>query len=242
MSRQVVCKQIIPYTEIPNTLSEDKPIIFWDTCSLLYFVTLFNRHAYKEFQWDAELLSLIENGSVYSVTSSVVLKEFNHHYDSFQRFDVEYENGFKNLLKKYAELMTNPQKEELEKGADALNVSEKLDEMIIRLWGCTYVIDEDDYFMSYAHQRTLMKVAPSSEKDSYKDCYIWLTYLKMCDMLTIKGKSYFMTENPKDYCGNSGDIPLSDIQEDMNLYNGKLFLSKSRLTIALKKSLGLIPE
>lgn len=51
-----------------------------------------------------------------------------------------------------------------------------------------------------------------------------------------------MTENPKDYCGNSGDTPLSDIQEDMNLYNGKLFLSKSRLTIAFKKLLGLIPE
>ncbi len=76
----------------------------------------------------------------------------------------------------------------------------------------TYVIDEDILFHRKAYNRILGETPPCSEKQQYKDCYIWETFLSVCDNLANQGVANFMTENTEDYCGKKSKTLLPEIQ------------------------------
>lgn len=241
MAGVVISKQIIGYKDIPTCINDaTKPIIFWDTCSMLYFNSIVDRRAYDEYEWDEKLLSLIETGQVYSVTSMVVMKEFNKHHDELHNKDVDLENRLRHTMGEYGNIIGSPQKDDLQKGMAALNLSSHLDAMITRLWLNTYVIDEDVLFHQKAHNRVLAEQAPSKEKQEYKDCYIWETFLTLCDSVVQKDKAYFMTENTVDYCGKKSTTLLADIANDLHNRGGNVHIRKSRLYVDVAKMLGII--
>lgn len=242
MAGVIISKRILEYRDIPACINDTlKPIVFWDTCSLLYFNSMVDRRAYDEFEWDEKLLNLIMEDKVYSVTSMVVMKEFNKHHDELHNKDVGLENRLRNAMADYGNIMGSPRKEDLQKGMAALDLSTHLDYMVTSLWLNTYVIDEDLFFHEKAHNRVLADQAPSKEKQEYKDCYIWETFLTLCDNVTQKDKAFFMTENTVDYCGKKSTTPFADIGNDLNSRGGRIEFRKSRLYVDIAKLLGLIP-
>ena len=241
MSSLVISKGVIPYTEVPNVLTENKPVIFWDTCPLLYFNSIIERRAYREYEWDMKLLQLIENGSVYSVTSSIVNQEFDKHHDSLRFHDEEKEKALGIAMGQYGSIVGRQDEMDLQKGIGALHLSAHMESMVTRLWRNTYVIDEDILFHKKAHNRVLGETPPCSEKQQYKDCYIWETFLSVCDNLANKGMAYFMTENTEDYCGKKSKTLLPDIQNELASHQGYLTITKCQLWVDIAKKLGLIP-
>ena len=242
MAGVVISKGIVGYRDIPSIIVDaTKPVLFWDTCSLLYFNSIVDRRAYDEYEWDEKLLDLIVTGRVSSFTSMIVLKEFNKHHERLYNKDVSQETSLRRAMGKYGDILGSPRREELQKGMAALNLSSHLDGMVTSLWLNTFVLDEDLFFHEKAHNRVLADQAPAKEKQEYKDCYIWETFLTLCDQMTQKDKAYFMTENTVDYCGKKSTTLLSDIENDLNDRGGHIEFSKSRLYVDLAKVLGIIP-
>ena len=241
MGNVIISKAIISYRDISQKVTdESKPIIFWDTCSLLYFNSIIDRRAYEEYEWDSKLLDLIRNNHVYSFTSMVVMKEFNKHHDELKGKDDACENRLKGLMSNYGDIVGSPQKEDLAKGMNALVLSDHMETLITDLWANSIVIDEDLFFAEKAHNRVLADLPPSKEKQEYKDCYIWETFLTLCDNVNQKDKVFFMTENTVDYCGKKSHIPFADITNELNRRGGQLIITKCSLYVEIAKKLGII--
>ncbi len=190
MTDLIISKGSINYKEIPYIFSENKPIIFWDTCSLLYFNSIVDRRAYREYEWDLKLLDLIKSGDVYSTTSYIVYYEYNKHHTNLKNIDEERESDLKSIMQQYGKILGGQDEADLQKGIDTLHLSAHMESLVRLLWSNTYIIDEDVSFLQKAHNRVLAGMAPSSEKQQYKDCYIWETFLTLCDCLTNKGIAY----------------------------------------------------
>ena len=240
MASVVLGKCRIKYGDIATVLTEYKPFIYWDTCSMLYFISIIGRRKYDEYEWDLKLLDMIEKGQVYSVTSDLVLQEFNKHHDDLLNEDIVNEQKLSSLMTTYAGIIGSPQKEDIEKGAAALVLSVKLEDMVQRLWANTYIIDDDPIFRAKAHNRVLGCISPSSKKkQEYKDCYIWESYLATCDHSPYPDMGCFMSENIKDYCGD-GNTPLPDIANDIQKHHCNAAFDKTRLWVMLAKKIGMI--
>lgn len=240
MGSIITGKATISYADVPNVLTDPKPVVFWDTCSMLYYLSMIDRRAYIEYQWDEKLLDLIETGKVYSVTSFIVLKEYNDHHDKLLNADKGKEEVMKSMMKEYAKCVGSPLKEDIEKGADSLALAERMEDMANRLWANTFIVDKDVSFMEKAHNRVLAGSAPASVKQEYKDCYIWETFLTVADMLPNKEFAYFMTENTDDYCGKGCKTPFTDIVNECQGHQCNIMLSKNRLWVDIAKRLGII--
>lgn len=243
MASVILSKAHLPFADIPNVITTDKPVIFWDTCPLLYFNTMVDRRAYNEYTPDANLLHLIESSQVYSFTSAIVYQEFTEHHDTLFAKDKDRENSMKKIMKDYGDIQGTPKKEELLKGLQALDLSLHLDDMVRRIWANTYVINEDPSFMQKAHNRLIKKEAPSREKQQYKDCYIWETFITLCEQNPHKGKSWFMTENSEDFCGaKKSKILLPELQDELDRCKGSFAICKNAVYVDIAKELGLIPK
>ena len=59
MTALIIPKRTITLADIPSCLTDDKPVVFWDACSLLYFNTMIERRAYNEFTHDKGLFELV---------------------------------------------------------------------------------------------------------------------------------------------------------------------------------------
>lgn len=241
MASLTIIKGIINYRNIPMVFPDNKPVIFWDTCSLLYFNSIVDRRAYGEYEWDKKLLDLVVKGDVYSVTSTVVYHEFDSYHDELKNRDVDRENALKSSMAEYGKILGGQDEIDLNHGMNALRLSAHMDSMIRELWRHTFVVDDDSNFYVKAHNRVLGKIPPSSEKQQYKDCYIWESFLALCDIIPHKGQAIFMTENTEDYCGRKkSDTILPSIQSELVGHQGMISLTKCRLWVEVAKRLGLI--
>lgn len=241
MADLVVPKQIIPVSDIPAVICDPKPVIFWDTCSLLYYNTIIERRAYREYEKDYQLYDWIKNGSVYSVSSMVVLEEFNHHHKAKRDNDVNREQALKNVMKQYGDIFGSSQKEDLERGMNVLNLASHMEQMVSDLWANTYVINSDASLHEKAHKRCIGYLPPASVKSEYKDCYIWETFLAVCQVLPHKSQAFFITENTEDYCGNKQSrMPFTEIDSDAKRVQGNVRFDKHLLWVDIAKMLGII--
>lgn len=240
MATIVLNKGIIPYSDIPAVLTDDKPIVFWDTCSMLYFNTIVSRRAYKEFDWDKKLLDWVLNGDIYSVTSMLVSLEFNKHHDELKNKDLGFEAELIHAMQQYGNIVGGQDKADIDKGIQSFKLSSMMDRMVCDLWSHTYVIDDDDSFLQKAHNRVLSSTPPSVKEQEYKDCYIWETFLTLCDYAPHKNQAYFMTENTDDYCGKKCKTPFHEIQNEMTTHQGQIIVAKDQLWVAIARKFGII--
>lgn len=240
MATIVLNKSIIPYSGIPTVLTDDKPIVFWDTCSLLYFNTIVGRRAYREFEWDKKLVDWVLNGNVYSATSMLVSQEFNKHHDEFKNKDLGFEAELMHAMQQYGNIVGGQDKADIDKGIQAFKLSSLMDRMVCDLWSHTYVIDDDASFLQKAHNRVLSSMPPSGKEQEYKDCYIWETFLTLCDYAPHKNQAYFMTENTDDYCGKKCKTPFPEIQAEVTAHQGQIKVDKKQLWVAIARKLGII--
>lgn len=241
MADLVVPKHIISVSDIPAVICDPKPVIFWDTCPLLYYNTIIERRAYQEYEKDFQLYDWIKNGLVYSVTSMVVLEEFNHHHKAKRDNDLLKEQSLKGAMKHYGDIFGSPLKEDLERGMNVFNLAMNMEQMVCDLWANTYVIDTNAILNEKAHKRCIGYLPPASVKSEYKDCYIWETFLVMCQEMPHKSQAFFMTENTEDFCGNKQSrIPFAEIDSDAKRVQGNVRFAKHLLWVDVAKMLGII--
>ena len=186
-------------SQVGAEIPADKPIVFWDTCSLIYILTIAVRESFPDFPSYKEVLSWIENDDIVSVTSSIVWEEFNNHYKEEYEHAKHDVDKLRELIRNYASLQDEPVKSQLIGLADSINLIDILVDIEARVWNKTFVINEEQKLAELAHYRVLHKWSPSMVKDQYKDAYIWCSFLSVAQNLGRVTK-LFITDNKEDYC------------------------------------------
>lgn len=235
-------KKKISSASIELNIPSDKPTVFWDTCSLLYIISIPLREAFGEYNVYKQLLKLIEDERIISVTSSIVFDEFKQHADDLYVNLTKEENKLMKILKNYSDLVPGPDGNLIKDAADKLGLSGILVDMSNRVWANTYVINEDLFYQNSAHFRVMHKMSPAREKGEYKDSYIWVTFMDMAKKLGDGNLRAFMTNNTDDYCefeGKKVKDRQSQIITDCNTVKGELFWKSSELYARLRNVLSL---
>lgn len=214
-----------------SIVPKDKPIVFWDTCSLLdiYKVLLIPKTGgYRTLQHYYNILNSIQKGELTSVTSKIVYKEFAQHYEDFIRNITSNEDSIKETYKDYAATLSEAKKIEILTAVDKLSIVPILDKLVRDIWRNTYVIKEQLSFQNSAHYRVIHKEPPAKTKGEYKDSYIWATYLSLAKKLDVVNKEHpwmcFITSNVKDY-GDNTHHPQEGIFNECNRLRVKIVFS-----------------
>lgn len=186
--------------------NEKKPVIFWDTCSLLDIIRL----PLPERNNSADILDriikikdLITSGQVISLSSEMCVIEFNNHVDNWTN---NLESESKKLSKTCNNFIDFINKINL--GTTSIPHIDlsffKIEVFLVQLTHSiidkTKFIEESSTFKDFAHFRLKHKIAPAKKKGEYKDCYIWGTCLEVRQSSIDKSYSYsFMSSNIDDY-------------------------------------------
>lgn len=190
--------------------SAQKPIFFWDTCSLLDIIRLPYR------QWDLESLksvleikALIDADLVYSVCSELTIQEWNDNFTSAR-------SGTTNSLKATSDYHgncisminhlfgTNLVSENLtDKG-----FVEELVRIAVEITQKTHFITIDK-IAGDALRRVAQKAPPSKKKPEFKDCAIWETVLDLSVLSRPYGHTcVYFTVNIEDYANRTHTPPI----------------------------------
>ena len=212
-------------SQVSAEIPAGKPIVFWDTCSLIYIITIAVRDSFYDFQSYKNMLDWIENDEVVSVTSSIVWDEFNDHYIEERNNAVQDIDKLRELIKNYANLQVEPVKTQLNELANSINLIDVLEDIETRVWNKTFVINEERHIADLAHYRVLHKMSPSMVKDQYKDAYIWCTFMSLASRLAGVRK-FFITDNKEDYCSpKKSTNPQLQIKNDCNTVQAEILFN-----------------
>lgn len=235
-------KKKVSSSQIDTTIPNDKPIVFWDTCSLLYIISIPLRDAFGDYNVYSQLLKHIEDGDILSVTSTVVFEEFKQHADVLYNDILKDESRLVNIYKNYAKLIGDPDKTVINDAASRIHLSDILVDVSNRVWSNTYVINEDNLYKDIAHYRVMNKMSPAREKGEYKDSYIWASFMNMSQKLNNGLLRAFMTDNTEDYCDFEGKKVKGlqpQIEIDCNTVNAEFFWKTRQLYHRIREVLGL---
>lgn len=209
-------------SQVAAEIPAGKPIVFWDTCSLIYILTVGVRDSFSDFPFYKDMLDWIENDEIVSITSSIVLDEFNDHYAEEHDKAVKDIENLRKLIKNYADLQVEPVKTQLIDLANSINLIDILEDIEARVWNKTFVVNEERQLADLAHYRVLHKMSPSMVKDQYKDAYIWCTFMSVASQLGGI-KKFFMTDNKEDYCAPKKTTnPQPQIASDCNTVSAEI--------------------
>lgn len=234
-------KKRVSASKIVRDIPIDKPIIFWDTCMLLYILSIAVRDSFNDFGDYQKLLAWIEAGDVTSVTSSVVWEEFTQHFGEIKTKAVEDQDSLKNVLKSYAGCHTDPTKTNIVSVANSMDLVSILEDIEKRVWKKTYVINENAQLKNRAHFRVLHKMSPSEKKDQYKDSLIWVTFLQMGSSLPKPLYKVFVTANKEDYCvTKKSTTPQASIDGECKIVGAEFTVELNTLVNLITRELGRI--
>lgn len=194
---------------IPN----NKPMIFWDTCALLDIIRipLFERqnlnidtlYAYEGIE------SWIRNGRIVSVTSDLVVREFSEHVDDIINLLKLQEQKTKDDVKEQASFMSNVQlATSIVTNVNHLEIQSRVVKLVKRILGQTYILKSQLSFAHNADYRVRNYIKPSGGKESYKDCYLWSSYISLLKEISPTEPTFFFTTNPADFAENKKSLNL----------------------------------
>lgn len=199
-------------SQVSTIVPAGKAVIFWDTCALLDVIrvplraNLITLHNYEK------IADLIDSGEVVSITSEMVLSEFNDHYLNERKIMEDEQNNRKNKVVEYSDYMASTKKKDKIKAVvSTLNVITRLELLVNRILRQTYIIRGESTYRDFADFRLRNKIAPAARKAEYKDCYIWGAFLKFAHEYPHT-KLVFVTSNPKDY--KQGNAVHPNISQD----------------------------
>lgn len=234
-------KKVVTAAKIARDIPSDKPIIFWDSCMLIYILSLAVRETFEDFDKYKKLLDWIEGGNVTSVTSMVVWEEFSQHFGEIRTKAETDQNNLKNVLKSYAGCLTDPDKTSITNVADTINLLPILEDIEKRVWQHTFVIRDSAYLRGIAHFRVLHRLSPSEKKDQYKDSLIWLTFVHMANTLSRSLYEIFVTANREDFCvSKKSSTPQDGIKNDCNTVNADFTVDLDTLINLITRELGRV--
>ncbi len=202
----------------------DKPIVFWDTCSLLDIFRFAYRDSLNPNELKSYLLLLdkIEKGEIISISSELVLHEYNSNIGIVKNEYSSSINKTNSLIAKHFELINlfrTTTKNKLD--ISGLNLINDLENLSKRISKKTYFVREEKKFNKFAHFRVKNYMAPAARKGEYKDCYIWGTCLSLADKLKQSKPIFFLTKNISDFYVDKKDIH-PDIVSDCTINNVKV--------------------
>lgn len=200
----IVTSNRIFLSQVPGKLASDEPFIFWDTCALLNLVRIplierkeLTLNMLQSYEF---LLNEIEMGHVQSIASEVVLSEFSHHVDNIVNQLHNQEQRIKDEVKSQTDYMANAQHANvISQKIEFLDVSNKVIKMVRKIWRKTYILRGQKSFATNADYRTRNYITPSRGKESYKDSYIWVSFISLLNKLQPTEICYFFTANPADF-------------------------------------------
>lgn len=234
-------KKMVAVSKIARDIPSDKPIIFWDSCMLIYILSLAVRDSFGDFEKYKKLLGWIEGGTVTSVTSSVVWEEYSQHFAEIRTSAEDDQNNLKDVLKAYAGCLTDPDKTNISNVADTINLLPILEDIEKRVWQHTYAIKDNANLRNLAHFRVLHKMSPSEKKEQYKDSLIWLTFIQMASFLPMPLYEVFVTANREDFCiTKRSSTPQNGIQNDCTTVNAEFTVELETLINLVTRELGHI--
>lgn len=185
--------------------AENKPVIFWDTCSLMDIVRIPFPARKNHPDTDLRIIEIkdaILNGSILSLASALTIIEFNKNIPG------EIDDFQNNLTKLNIEV--NKYLGFINKSNAGVTLSAiDLPSYKLELYYCdiaraiidkTIFISEEQSFQNNAHTRLINHTTPAKVKQEYKDCYIWETCLQAKLGLNDKGHDWIFTSaNYTDY-------------------------------------------
>jgi hypothetical protein len=192
-----------------NTLSkqlstQNKPLLFWDTCALLDFQRLPERqNSIGHYNNYVQIFNMISNGDLLSVTSNLVFIEYQEHFQKTFDSCSSVVRKTNDMIQYYAQFDNN----DFSNTNLILQIPNKLQGLLDKIWNDTYVIKEEKAFAKFAHYRTIHKIAPAQKKGEYKDCYIWCACLKLSELLKNETILFFTT-NAVDYFPDNNNSNL----------------------------------
>lgn len=205
---------------------ENKPIIFWDTCAILDILRIADREDMNTFSNYQYILEKIENKELISVTSGLVLFEYNNNVQDIEQEFRNKQTKVKETIRKYCEIQADEFSAQILNNIDNLDTITTFITFSEKLWSETHIIREQKQFQKFAHFRTKHKFAPAHKKGEYKDCYIWGTCLQLAYRKTIATPILFFTKNSDDYCDINNKKQLdAQIQEDCTQNGIKVLLN-----------------
>lgn len=185
-----------------------KPIIFFDTCSLLDFI----RFIFRANDGISTLTAIqtiqqkIDNDEIYAVASELFIKEWNDNVNSAMQTTSE---SFKKTSESFnlsAEVINTLMGQNVPVGTDLANY--KVEDLLVaisrNIIHKMYFIKQSD-IANAALTRVANKKAPASKKQEFKDCAIWETMLALCSHINTRvypvtsPKKIFFTTNIEDF-------------------------------------------
>lgn len=192
---------------------QNKPVIFWDTCSLLDIVRLPVREDRAELLTKIiETKNKIVDAKLLSVASTVTITEWNQ---NIGRVEEEFEKYVKTLNTNYNNFIKFVNEFALTKKIPPINFKiYKLSDALIRIAQTinskTLFIDYQDFLLK-ATQRLLRKAPPAEFKNEYKDCLVWETCLEVRNHTRNQSNFWgFITSNSSDYMISGNLHPAID--------------------------------
>lgn len=228
-------------SQVAGEIPLDKPIVFWDTCSLIYILTIAVRELFADFQHYKNLLGWIERDEIVSVTSSIVWNEFKDHYSEEYHKAEEDVDKLRMLIRNYASLQQDSARTDLNNLAASMNVIDILEDLELRVWGKTVVIKEERDLADLTHYRVLHKWSPSMVKEQYMDAYIWCTFMSVSQKIS-EVKKFFMTDNKEDYCVSKRNMTLQEqIASDCTTVGAEILFNIGSLRGKVYQALNPVP-
>lgn len=223
---------------IPN----DKPIVFWDTCALLDIIRIPIRDNLRinDLECYERIADYIDNNHIISITSGLVINEFDDHYLDEHNNLIQTQTKLKNRVLDYADFMVSAKKKErLTKAINLLNIEHRLNVVLMRILKKTFVLKEENIYRDFADYRLRNKMAPAARKSEYKDCYIWGTFIKFIHAIRPTSNYVsFISVNTKDYTENNGRGLHNHIITDCYLPSMHVILNIGQLYGDLHHELG----
>lgn len=225
-------------TQAIGIIPADKPMIFWDTCSILDVSRVIERSTYDDFKRMEVIVSAIEKGEIISITSELVVNEYQKNVIEVDGTRISQINNLKNTINYIAGIIKrNTTKQKLLSASNLLDVEREISQLVEKLWRNTIVIRDSLTLQSLAHKRTLRENPPSKNKSQYKDCFIWSTYISLIKKMGVNSpRSIFITSNTSDYGeGTRNSTPHHELVAETQAFNGELLFSLGVLYGRLKE-------
>jgi hypothetical protein len=148
----------------------------------------------------------------------LVWQEFNQRYNENLKALKDFEDTSVDEVKKITAVMNKGKRRtQIESSLNGLHTETKITSTISKIWRNTVLVKEQSSFLRFAYLRVKFKMAPSKNKEQFKDSYIWGTFLALAHSISSPTTPFFFyTLNTKDYLDPNTKTLDSQITLDLS--------------------------
>jgi hypothetical protein len=206
--------------------SDIKPVVFWDTCSLIDIIRVSLPSKMKTnnvMTRIVEIKDVILQEKVYSLSSELCLRELSDNIPTIIQNYLKELDDLDRTFNSYVGFINNS-------GLISTPISQirlsnyKLLELFFckitqTILNSTIFIKSHKSFIEAAHLRLVNKTTPAKNKNEYKDCVIWESCLQTRSLHNDKSNLWvFISSNTSDYTNGTNTITFDgDIENETTL-------------------------